>query len=514
MFRALRNSWRLLGLAISLARHDALFPLETLGVAPALIGWARLWGWLFRFGRRDQRRPGERLASALQEMGPSFIKLGQALSTRADLLSADVATDLAKLQDHLPAFPVAEARRTIERELERPLGELYSSFDDVPQAAASIAQVHFAVTTDGRYVAVKVLRPGIERAFERDLDLFYWMAELVESTQPRFRRLKPVESVRAFADVVRVEMDLRMEAAAAQELGENFADDPTYRTPVIDWDRTAQRVMTQERILGTPIGDRDAIIAAGHDPDAVMKKCAEAFFYQVFRDGFFHADMHGGNAFVDTDGSIVPVDFGIMGRVDPDTRGYLAELLVAFLRRDYRAVAEVQFRAGYVPAEQSLEVFAQACRSIGEPIFGKPSHQISIARLLAQLLRVTEQFEMAVQPQLLLLQKTMLMAEGMGTRLNPNVNIWELAQPLIEDWMRTHFGPRATIQRTGEDLVQGLRRLPRLIDTLHVIAERERRIAEHEAANPPARTWWPRLGVAELLAALAVAIAVAAWWHR
>ncbi len=512
MLRALRNSWRLLRLAISLARHDALFPLETLGISPALIGWARLWARLFSW-RRDTRRPGERLAAALTEMGPSFIKLGQALSTRADLLSEGVAADLARLQDHLPPFPVAEARSTIEAELGRPLDELYTHFDDTPVAAASIAQVHFATTTDGRDVAVKVLRPGIEQAFERDLDLFYWMAELVEHTQPRFRRLKPVESVRAFAEITRVEMDLRMEAAAAEELGENFADDPTYRAPTIDWDRTARRVLTQERVVGTPIGDRESIVAAGHDPDAVMKKCAEAFFYQVFRDGFFHADMHGGNAFVDTEGRIVPVDFGIMGRVDEDTRGYLAELLVAFLRRDYRAVAEVQFRAGYVPADQSVEIFAQACRSIGEPIFGKPSHDISIARLLAQLLRVTEQFEMAVQPQLLLLQKTMLMAEGMGTKLNPTVNIWELAQPLIEDWMRSHFGPRATIGRATEDLVQGLRRLPRLIDSLHLIAERERLAAERAAAAPPARSW-PRIGTAEILALAAVIIALAAWWHR
>src|SRR6266481_310006 len=433
MFRALRNSWRLLRLALSFARHDALFPLEILGIAPALIVWARL----FRT-RRDARRPGERLAAALQEMGPSFIKLGQALSTRADLLSESVAVDLARLQDHLPPFPGAQARRTIELELGRTIETLFTSFDDVPIAAASIAQVHFAVTTDGREVAVKVLRPGIEAAFARDLDLFYWMAELVERTQPSFRWLKPIESVKAFADVVRVEMDLRMEAAAAEELGENFRDDPGYRTPAIDWDRTALRVLTLERVDGIPIGDRDAIVAAGHDPDVIMKKCAEAFFYQVFRDGFFHADMHGGNAFVDRAGHIVPVDFGIMGRVDEDTRGY---------------VAEVQFRAGYVPSHQSLEMFAQACHSIGEPIFGKPSHEISIARLLAHLLRVTEQFEMAVQPQLLLLQKTMLMAEGMGTRLNPKLNIWELARPLIEEWMRTHFGPRATVGRAVEDLV-------------------------------------------------------------
>jgi ubiquinone biosynthesis protein len=343
-------------------------------------------------------------AIRLVSAGGSFLPPSiLALSTRADLLSESVAADLARLQDHLPAFSGAEARRTIETELGQPIDTLFTSFDDTPVAAASIAQVHFAVTTDGREVAVKVLRPGIERAFERDLDLFYWMAELVERTQPRFRRLKPVDSVRAFADVVRVEMDLRMEAAAAEELGENFADDPGYRAPAIDWDRTAQRVLTLERVDGIPIGDRDAIVAAGHDPDLVMKKAAEAFFYQVFRDGFFHADMHGGNAFVDREGRIVPVDFGIMGRIDEDTRGYLAELLVAFLRRDYRAVAEVQFRAGYVPLDQSPEIFAQACRSIGEPIFGKPSHQISIARLLAQLLRASggqpDALDRATMPQ-------------------------------------------------------------------------------------------------------------------
>jgi len=507
MFRALRNTWRLLRIALSLARHDALFPLEILGIAPPLVAWARL------FARpNDGRRPGERLAAALQEMGPSFIKLGQALSTRADLLSEAVTADLATLQDHLPAFPGSAARLIVEAELGRPIASLFAHFDDTPVAAASIAQVHFAVTADGREVAVKVLRPGIELAFERDLDLFYWMAELIERTQPRFRRLKPVESVRAFADVVRLEMDLRMEAAAAEELGENFTDDPGYRAPAIDWDRTAQRVMTQERIDGIPIGDRETILAAGHDPEAIMKKSAEAFFYQVFRDGFFHADMHGGNAFVDRNGCIVPVDFGIMGRIDEDTRGYLAELLVAFLRRDYRAVAEVQFRAGYVPPDQSLEVFAQACRSIGEPIFGKPSHQISIARLLAQLLRVTEQFEMTVQPQLLLLQKTMLMAEGMGTRLNPHVNIWELARPLIEEWMLIHFGPRATAERTAADLMRGLRRLPRLIDSLHMVAEHERREAERAeaAASPRSRPWRPRF--AELVAVLALLAAIAAWW--
>ena len=424
-------------MALSFARHDALFPLETLGIAPALIAWARLFA-----RRRDPRRPGERLAAALQEMGPSFIKLGQALSTRADLLSEEVAADLARLQDHLPAFSGAEARahhRGRARPADRCAVRAASTTcrSPPPRSPRSISP---SPPTAARSRS-RCCGPASSAAFARDLDLFYWMAELVERTQPRFRRLKPVESVQAFADVVRVEMDLRMEAAAAEELGENFADDPGYRAPA---DRLGpHRAARDDAGAGRRHPDRRPRRHHRRRPRSRRRhaKAAEAFFYQVFRDGFFHADMHGGNAFVDRQGRIVPVDFGIMGRIDADTRGYLAELLVAFLRRDYRAVAEVQFRAGYVPADQSLEMFAQACRSIGEPIFGKPSHEISIARLLAHLLRVTEQFEMTVQPQLLLLQKTMLMAEGMGTRLNPHVNIWELARPLIEEWMREPFRP-------------------------------------------------------------------------
>jgi ubiquinone biosynthesis protein len=454
-------------------------------------------------------------------MGPSFIKFGQALSTRADLLSEEVALDLGQLVDRLEPFTGRDARRTIEQELGRSVESLFASFDDDAIAAASIAQVHYAVTADGREVAVKVLRPGIEEAFARDLDLFYWLADLVERTQPRFRRLRPAASVHAFADVVRIEMDLRMEAAAAEELGANFADDPGYRTPAIDWDRTARRVMTMERVRGIPIGEREKLVAAGHDVNGVLKKSAEAFFYQVFRDGFFHGDMHGGNAFVEESGCVVPVDFGIMGRIDADTRGYLAELLIAFLRRDYRAVAEVQFRAGYVPPDKSVDLFAQACRSIGEPIFGKPSHEISIARLLAQLLRVTEQFEMQAQPQLLLLQKTMLMAEGMGTRLNPEVNIWELARPLIEAWMRSHFGPRARLERTVAETLEAARKLPRLVDTIEQIAERERRRAERElapshlvAASPDApQGRRARVDWVLLLAVAALAVGIAAWWR-
>ena len=458
MFRSARNIFRLLQIAGTLARHDALFPLEQLGIAPGLVWIARRFA-----GRAARGRPGERLALACQTLGPSFIKLGQALSVRSDLVGEDIAADLIQLQDRLPAFPGSVAREIVERELRRPIDVLFRHFDDVPVAAASIAQVHFAETTDGDLVAVKVLRPTVEREIARDLDLMFWLAELVERTQPRLRRLKPLEVARTFEETVKIEMDLRMEAAAADELGLNFHDDNEYRTPRIDWDRTARRVLTQERVEGVRIDDREALLSAGHDPSVVLQKCAETFFFQVFRDGFFHADMHGGNAFVTRDGTVVPIDFGIMGRLARKDRVYLAELLVAFLRGDYFKVAEVQWRAGYVPPDANVEIFAQACRSIGAPIFGKPTHEISLARVLGQLFQVARTFRMEVQPQLLLLQKTMLMAEGMGMSLNRQVNIWELARPLIEGWMRDTFGPEARAAEAMSDALQAARTAPRLI---------------------------------------------------
>ncbi|MCY3828426.1 MAG: 2-polyprenylphenol 6-hydroxylase, partial [Rhodospirillaceae bacterium] len=431
MFRPVRNVARLIAIAYTLARHDALFPLEQLHIAPFALWIGR------RFRKRQiEGRPGERLALALQRLGPSFIKLGQMLSTRPDLLGEQVTGDLAALQDRLPPFDGALARRTIEEEFGRPVSELFRQFDNRAVAAASIAQVHFAVTADGREVAVKVLRPEIEAAFARDLDLLYWIAGLVHRLRPDLRRLKPVEVVKTFADSTRVEMDLRMEAAAARELGENFDDDPTFRTPDVDWERTGRRVLTLERIQGIPVDQRDRLIEAGHDPTGILGNAAAVFFNQVFRDGFFHADQHPGNAFVDAEGRIVAVDFGIMGRLDRETRYYLADMLMGFLRRDYRAVADVHFRAGYIPPHQSRAAFALALRAIAEPIFDRPLHDISIARLLGLLFQVTERFEMETQPQLLLLQKTMLVTEGVGRTLNPDINMWTLARPLIEAWMR------------------------------------------------------------------------------
>ncbi len=414
-------------------------------------------------------RPGQRLAAACAELGPSWIKLGQLLSTRTDLLGEEITADLAALQDRLPPFPGAEAQALIEAELARPLTTLYASFDEVPAAAASIAQVHFARTAEGREVAVKVLRPGIARAFGRDLDLFLWLAGWIERLQPGLRRLRPVEVVETLADVVRFEMDLRFEAAAASELAENFAGDPGFRVPEVDWLRTGRTVLTLERISGIRVDDRAAILAAGYSLDTVLANAAGAFFNQVFRDGFFHADLHPGNLFVVDDGAIVVVDFGIMGRLDRTTRYYLADMLLGFLSGDYRRVAEVHFAAGYVPPRLSVAAFAQACRSIGEPILGRPLQEISIARLLAQLFQVTEQFEMETQPQLLLLQKTMVLIEGVGRRLDPDVNIWTLARPLIEAWMHDNRGVEARLRQGAETTAELAGLLPRLMRSLDAL---------------------------------------------
>jgi ubiquinone biosynthesis protein len=402
-------------------------------------------------------------------LGPSFIKLGQLLSTRADLFGEEITLDLASLQDRLPPFPGGEARTLIEAEFARPLDTLFASFEDTAVAAASIAQVHFAQTTDGHDVAVKVLRPGIIEAFSRDLDLFLWLATLSERLQPMLRRLKPVEVVQALAEVVQFEMDLRFEAAAASELAENFAGDPNFRVPRVDWRRTGRSVLTLERISGVRVDDRAALTAAGHRIDDLLIKAAEAFFNQVFRDGFFHADIHPGNMFVEASGAIVVVDFGIMGRLDRATRFYLADMLLGFLSGDYRRVAEIHFAAGYVPPARSVDAFAQACRAIGEPILGQPLQEISFARLLAQLFQVTEQFEMETQPQLLLLQKTMVQIEGLGRRLDPEVNIWTLARPLIEAWMRDNRGPEARLRHQFDTLAEVIDAVPRLVRSLEAL---------------------------------------------
>ncbi|MEZ5648678.1 MAG: 2-polyprenylphenol 6-hydroxylase [Alphaproteobacteria bacterium] len=470
--RGPRNFFRLASVARTLARYDVLSALSTLNIPPFLLALIRLAAFPVRPLANLPAQPGERLAEAFVALGPSFTKLGQTLATRADLLGAAIAADLSRLQDSLSPFPSAEAKATVTQELGLPLEAIFRRFDDTPIAAASIAQVHFAETIEGVPVAVKILRPGIEAAFRRDLDLFMWVAETIERAYPASRRLKPREVVRTLEAVVATELDLRLEAAAAAELAENFTNDPTFIVPKVDWQRTAQRVLTIQRINGIRIDRIDNLRAAGHDPNDILRRCAEAFFKQAFRDGFFHADMHPGNMFVRSDGALAPVDFGIMGRLDRKTRYFLAEMLIGFLTGDYMRVAEVHFHAGYVPADQSLPLFAQACRAIGEPIRGRPQEEISIARLLGQLFQVTAQFRMETQPQLLLLQKTMLVAEGIGRILNPHANMWQLAQPLMEEWMRENRGPEARLVETIKGIREILDRLPRFVTAAEIAATR------------------------------------------
>ncbi|MEO1191736.1 MAG: 2-polyprenylphenol 6-hydroxylase [Pseudomonadota bacterium] len=480
MLLSLRMIARLLGILRVLARNDAAAAFEALGLRGLPL-------WLLeRMGRRRRRmhadkRPGERLAAALTELGPSFIKLGQSLATRADLLGEEIAADLSALQDRVPLFPFSQVREILETELGDSLENLFVSLEEEPISAASIAQVHFGVVAvpappelggppSERQVAIKVLRPGVERAFERDLQLFFWLARLGERTQPRLRRLKPIEVVQLFADQVALEMDLRYEAAGLAEMAENFRDDDSYQVPDVDWPRTAKRVLVMSRVSGIRIDDRAGLLAAGLDLEEVLRTAATVFFKQVFRDGLFHGDQHPGNMMIDTDGRVVAVDFGILGRLDEETRLLLADMMIATLQRDYRRLAEIQVQAGYLPSDRSLEVFAQALRSVCEPIIDRPLQEISFAKLLAQLFQVTESFAMPVQPQLLLLQKNMMMAEGVSRRLAPDLNIWTLAQPLIEDWILRHRGPSARVRDATRMVNRILARGPAVLDTLDGLA--------------------------------------------
>ena len=460
MLTNLRYSYRLFHIAWTLARNDALFGMEALKLSPFMTAVLRL----IARRKREGERPGERLGRALESLGPSFIKAGQALSTRADLIGEDIAADLARLRDQLPPFDSKVAKRIVESELGAPIGALFQSFEDTPVAAASIAQVHFAVTLEGESVAVKILRPTIEAAFKRDIELMYWVAGIVTNRMPVWsKRLKPFEVVRLVETTVRMELDLRNEAAAATELRENCKNDEGFYVPQVHWQRTTQRVLTLERIHGIAGGDVDAIKAKFPDTTRILEIAAAAFFNQVFRDGFFHADMHPGNLFIREDGSLAVVDFGIMGRIDHESQMFLAEILWGFLREDYQHVAQVHVDYGYTPRHTDVNQLAQACRAIGKPILGKPLNEISVGKLLGQLLQVAETFEMVAQPHLLLLQKTMMTAEGVGRSLNPNVNMWKLSEPLIASWAKQNLSPGARIRANLKDGAHAVQQLPRLL---------------------------------------------------
>jgi len=463
MLRDIRYGYRFFRVALTLARYGALFPLEHLEAPGPVVALARR---LAIRHRTVADRPGERLAQALQALGPSFIKMGQGLATRPDLLGEQVAADLSALQDRLPPFPSEQAIATIEAEFGQPLSELFQSFEHAPVAAASIAQVHFAVTVDGRPVAVKILRPEVEARFEEDFKGFLWLAERMEKRVPQVRRLRPLEVVRLLAAAVRVEMDLRLEAAAASELADVMEGYEGYTLPCPDWDRTSRRVLTMERIDGISLGNRERVIAAGHDVKALAAIVVQSFLWQSMRCGVFHADMHPGNLFVDGEGRVAAIDFGIIGRLDRETRRYLAQILLGISNRDYMGVARLHYEAGYVPPGREVASFAQALRSVAEPVIGRPVSQISLGRLLGQLFAITREFNMETQPQLLLLQKTMVMVEGVAQRLDPDINMWETARPVLEDWARRQAGVDARIAEAREAASQLLHNLPRAVDRL------------------------------------------------
>jgi ubiquinone biosynthesis protein len=402
-----------------------------------------------------------RLAIALTELGPTYVKLGQFLATRPDVVGVTMARSLESLQDRMPPFPQAEAEAVVTHAFERPLGTVFSSFGP-PVAAASIAQVHRAtVMSDAgpRAVAVKVLRPGVEHRFKVDLDAFFFAARHAEAFSAEARRLRLIEIVDTLARSVRLEMDFRLEAAALSELAENTKDDPDFRVPAVDWDRTAREVLTLEWIEATPLSDRARLEAKDFDLPQLGRAVIQTFLRHALRDGFFHADMHPGNLFVDDDGKLVAVDFGIMGRLGPKERRFLAEILYGFITRDYYRTAEVHFEAGYVPRHHSVESFAQAIRAIGEPIHNRAAEDISMAKLLMLLFEVTGLFDMRTRPELLLLQKTMVVVEGVGRALDPKLDMWKTAEPVVREWIERHLGPVGKI----EDAAQGAGEIGRFL---------------------------------------------------
>jgi ubiquinone biosynthesis protein len=496
--------WRLLKWGRTLARHGALQGIERDPLTPPNV---RRLCRLARFGARV---PGEvDYAAALQEIGPAAIKLGQALATRPDLVGEAAAANLLQLQDDLPPEPFPAIKSAIEAGLDGPVEQFFSEIDAEPVGAASIAQVHRAVTTDGRTVAVKVLRPGIEDEFARAIETYEWAAAHVELLGGEAERLRPRMVIAYFRQWVRRELDLTREAASASELRENMLAEPGFYVPEIDWRRTSRRVLTLEWLDGIKLSKREELVAAGHDPKALAAILVRAFLRQAVVDGYFHADLHQGNLFALPDGRVAAVDFGIMGRINRQARVWLAEILYGLITGNYDRVAQIHFEAQYVPPHHDVAEFATALRAVGEPIRGLPVKDISVGRMLEALFSITRDFDMPTQPHLLLLQKTMVMEEGVATALDPDLNMWETAEPFLKDWMRTELGPEAYYADRIIETVRALKKLPDLIDRLDAY------YPPPGAAPPPpplaeVAVLRPRRGWAYAVAAVVAAAAIAA----
>ncbi len=412
---------------------------------------------------RSERRLGKRITKFIQDSGPSFIKLGQILSTRPDLIGDIISEELSKLRDKLPHFSFQEAQEIIELELNKNIDDLFLSIDQKPVAAASIAQVHKAVTLNHEEVAIKVLRPNIEKHFAKDLRLFKFAVKSFVFFSKDTSRFRLNEVVKTLSEIVKNELNLRYEAACADKLRENCKNDSGIVIPKVYWDLTAQRVLTTEWVEGVSITKKNELAMAGHDLREISKKLAITFFNQAYRDGFFHADLHPGNIFVNKDGDIVLVDFGIMGSMNDKDRIFIAKVIYAFIQKDYKMVADLHFEAGIVPNHIDREMFALACRSVGEPIVGQPVNKISIGKLLKQLLDLSRNFEMITQTQFILLQKTILTIEGVGMEIYPDVNMWKLAEPWIKEWTQENFGLKARLKKALEDVKIFLENFPNLL---------------------------------------------------
>jgi ubiquinone biosynthesis protein len=466
--RGPHNIWRLIRTLATLERTGGIsVVLEAFQAPPRLRVAAHVLGWPFKWLglKGDPALPSA--TRALTALGPAYIKFGQVLSTRPDIVGDELALQLKYLQDKLPPFPIEVAKRMIEAELGRPMAQLFSEFSE-PVAAASIAQVHRArLVETGQDVAVKVLRPNISRAFRKDIDAFYLAARIIEFLAPSARRLRPIDVITHFDGVVQGELDLRLESAAAGEFAANTENDAGFQVPKVVWDLSGRQVMTLGWADGVNMADNDAIDAAGHDRRVLAARVLQLFLSHALRDGYFHADMHQGNLKVAANGNIIAFDFGIMGRLDEYTRRVYAEILFGFIRKDYRRVAEVHFEAGYVPPNHDIDEFARALRVVGEPIFGMDASRISMARLLSYLFEVTERFGMETRTELILLQRTMVVVEGVARSLDPHINIWQVAQPTVQDYITRNIGPRALIR----DLIKTARVLGRFAPKLPGLVE-------------------------------------------
>ena len=503
--RGPHNIWRLIRTGATFERTGAMaVALEAMEVPPRLRFAARLLGWPFKWLglRGDPALPP--VTRALTALGPAYIKFGQVLSTRPDIVGAELAQQLKYLQDQLPPFSTAVAKAMVAEELRLPVDAAFSSFSE-PVAAASIAQVHRATLAEnGRDVAVKVLRPGIERAFRKDVDAFYFAARAIEFLSPASRRLRPMDVITHFDGVVKGELDLRLESSAASEFADNTESDAGFQVPRVIWTLSGRSVMTLDWAEGINLADNAALDAAGVDRQVLAARVLQLFLSHALRDGFFHGDMHQGNLKVAANGDLIAYDFGIMGRIDEYTRRVYAEILMGFIGKDYRRVAEVHFEAGYVPPDRDIDEFARALRAVGEPIFGLDATQVSMARLLSYLFEVTERFGMETRTELILLQRTMVVVEGVARGLDPHINIWQVAKPVVESYVSRNVGPLALIR----DLAQTARvlgrfgpRLPRMMESLLIA----------QAAPPLTVDTQPRLFGARGVAAVVLVFALGIW---